>query len=729
MRKFRFCKVVSTSNRAVFWLAVLAAFAGAILARAQADSATTTTPVEITAKKTEYGNNNKLWVLTGDVLVKHGETQLWADRVNYDTETQDVRGHGNVRILHEGREYTGENFTYNLSTAEGDWMSLEGLLGAFLVTSESMTMVGDKEFLLQDATITTCQAESPEVYLRAREARVVEDEYVEAWGVLLYVKDVPVFYFPRVKKRLDAEHSNLSVVPGYSSRWGGFLLTSYRYTMAPWLDGKTRLDYRSARGLGVGQDLYWRDRSEETFEGELRVYSADDDMPFEDVLDRQQTDELVDSGRYRLKLRHQHTLPNEDVIRINSDYLSDPDVLEDFFDREFRLNRVPENFATWTRRDARYTAAVDFNFRANDFYSNSDRLPEAMLDIPRVQISGTQFYYESNNSIGYLQNSFADQLAEPDVGSGRINTRHLFTFYTKQLGWLNLSPRAGYQGTYYSETPRLRSILSGIATNEAGEATGGTGAIETVPGGGREFRNVFELGLEASFKSFKELSTRDRGQDSGLRHVVEPFVNYTYLPEPNVTPDELYQFDRIDAVDERNDLGFGLRNKLQTRRNNRLHDLAYLELLTVANVSKAADETDTFEDLFFDAEFRIFERGALDVRGNYDFANDRLDEVVVDVGFAARQLTSLNLSYLFRKDSRELVAGELNLFPRERWSYKGYARYDLRDSDLQEHSHFVRRKFDCLGLGLGVREVGSDISVWAQVWLLAFPGSTVDLGR
>lgn len=687
-------------------------------------------PVEITARKTEYRNNNLLWVLTGDVLVKYGETQLRADYMTYDTTTHDIYGRDNVQILHEGREYTGEEFNYNLETGAGDWLNLEILQGAFSVTSDSMQRVGKDNFVMQNATITTCQGDPPEVYLRAKEAYVSDDKRLEAKHVVLYVRGVPVFYLPHLKKNLNGSESNLDVVPGYSSRWGAFLLTSYRYRLNTWLEGKTHVDYRSERGWGVGQDFQWHDQKEERYHGDFRVYYADDQMPFEDELDKERTSPLVDSDRYRFKLRHQYSLTEKDTLRVTSDYLSDPDVLEDFYDKEFRQSTVPENFATLTHRDDKYTAALDFNFRVNDFYSNIDRLPDASLDVPRMQLGDSQFYYESGNSVAYLQNSFADQLKLQDVESGRVDTRHGFTYYTKQLGWLNLSPHVGYQGTYYSETPEKRTVISTlVTTNEAGEVVGGTTeSVETIAGGS-DLRNVFEIGLDASFKAFKELSNQDRGRDVGYRHVIEPFANYAYVPKPNVTPDELYQFDSLDRLNEKNDLGIGLRNKLQTKRNGRLHDLAYLELLTVANVDKAPTETETVEDLFFDAEFKIFERSSLDIRGNYDFVRNDLEQIDVDFGIESRELSSLRMQYLFRDKSRELFATELNLFPRRRWSYTGYARYDIKGNDLQEHSHFIRHKTNCLGIGLGVRETGSDITVWAQLWLLAFPGSSVELGR
>ena len=82
-----------------------------------------------------------------------------------------------------------------------------------------------------------------------------------------------------------------------------------------------------------------------------------------------------------------------------------------------------------------------------------------------------------------------------------------------------------------------------------------------------------------------------------LRHIVEPSVNYVFVPTPNYRPDQLPQFDReipslrllpieypdynaIDAIDSQNVLRLTLRNKLQTRREDGIQNLVNWALYT-----------------------------------------------------------------------------------------------------------------------------------------------------
>ena len=64
-----------------------------------------------------------------------------------------------------------------------------------------------------------------------------------------------------------------------------------------------------------------------------------------------------------------------------------------------------------------------------------------------------------------------------------------------------------------------------------------------------------------------------------------------------------------------------------------------------------------------------------------------------------------------------------------------YARMDLEESNLEEHSYYVIHRTRCLGLGLGVRirpEEAADgddnYTVWFRIWPLAIPGFSSSLG-
>lgn len=697
-------------------------------------------PIDIEADRVEYRNNNKTAVLIGNAVVTQGESVFKADFISLDTETYEAHALGNIHVTHQGRIHTGEEFYYNFKSGEGDFGSFEMQQHPFFITAETSQRMTEGSYLVQNATLTTCEGDKPEFYIRSGDVEVVPDERIKARHVVLYYRGVPVFYLPVLSHDLDSTDTNLDVIPGYSDRMGAYLLTAYGYRLNEYVRGVTRLDIRSKRGLGVGQDFIWRERENNRWDGEFRVYYANDQEPYEAIDDEVRDEEMISEDRYRFKLRHRQNFTPADTLRVQSDYLSDPWVTEDFFDNEFRNNTQPENFAAYTHRDRQYTAGFEINSRVNDFYDNVNRLPEATFEVPTLQLGNTAFYYETRNSASYLERAFAEQREDAeDYDAMRIDTDHRVSFFSKHFGFLNLIPSVGYAATYYSSTvDRETSTNYVVSIEETTDEVTGEVSSETVEeeqittmvfDQGADVRNVFELGLDTSFKAFKVIHERARnGNDVGLRHVVEPRAEYTYVPEPNVLPANLYQFDTIDRRREINSIQLGIRNKLQTKRRGRVQDLVDFDLFTYYRLS-TVDEQEDFSDIFFDLELRPVRGVFLDLECGFDPYETTFDRLDAQVALVAKDRSSLAFEYIHRDDERDVITSDLRLLPGRPVGYAGYVRYDFFDSDLEEHSHLLTLKSDCVGWGIGFRETGDELQLWFQVWLTAMPRGIVELGR
>jgi len=53
---------------------------------------------------------------------------------------------------------------------------------------------------------------------------------------------------------------------------------------------------------------------------------------------------------------------------------------------------------------------------------------------------------------------------------------------------------------------------------------------------------------------------------NNLRHIITPTAHYSYVHQPTISPDNLNQFDAIDAIDTSNGVTLALENRLQTKR-------------------------------------------------------------------------------------------------------------------------------------------------------------------
>lgn len=685
----------------------------------------------IRSDRMEYKLDEEMAVFQGNVVIEHGEERLTADYIEVYTETEDVHAAGNI-VFKQGKDFwRGEELTYNFKMKVGDFGAFSAFADPYYIYAEESERIGPREIFLRNVGVTTCEGENPVVLLQADEAKLVDGHILKAKHVVSFLGPVPIFYAPYLKK--DLKGSRWDFVPGYSSEMGAFLLTAYNYRIwtSPEAEvrGATHFDVRTERGVGVGQDIIWTDPEKE-WSGSFKAYYTHDDELFEDDEEEAARGDLIDSDRYRLRLEHIHNVTPNDTLFVDINYLSDPDVVEDFFDDEFRNNAQPENRINFIHRDDRFTAGIELNTALNDFYDNLDRLPELTLDIHRQRLGDTGFYYESENSAAYLERVFPEDSTGKDYDAFRLDTAHQITYPTRQFGFLNVIPRAGYQATYYSDTIAFSSVTNMITmTDTNGVVTTNSSIANVIREKGSDIRNIFELGLEASFKAFRVMHNDPIWMGEGLRHVVEPFLDYSYRPRPDLEPDELYQFDGIDQLDKLHILRLGVRNKLQTKRKQGVHDLLALNLFTDLRLEKEEGQDD-FSSLFVDAELRLLDGLRIDLDAEIDWSEEQnLNAFTTQIEYEMADDSNVGLEYRFADDRQSLLAVYANLFPEKKWSYSAYWRYDFEGDDLEEQVYSVIHRADCLGLGVGVKQIDDDVTVFGQIWLLALPRTQLDLGR
>jgi LPS-assembly protein len=717
---------------------------------ATAPAAPPSNEVEVTADRLEYEADGKLLVGIGNVIVRQNTDTLRADTVTVNTETEVAHATGNVIFEREGRIWQGEELTYNFRTREGDFGSTEAFVDPYYLFADESEKVSADVLEMRHVLMTTCEGENPQFYIRTKKANVIGKTRIKAYNVVFFLGPVPIFYFPYFTYDIE-RRTNFDFLPGYSSLWGAYLLTAYNYRLNDYMHGSTHLDYRTRRGWGVGQDFKWRSETNH-LRGDFTSYYANDEKPFRDEDQEEEREELVDSDRYKLTLVHSHLMTPRDYFLINAGYVSDPYMLEDFFRDEFRDQAEPSHEVSLSHRGDNFTAGILINKRLNDFYENVDRLPEVDLSLQRQRIADTRFYYEGENSAVYLKKLYEKESGKEDYDAFRVDTEHTLLYPTKHFGFLNLIPRVGYQGTWYSKTKeqKTRTVTVQVSSNQV--VNGVTNTISSftnkvesyIDDGGAKFRNLFELGLESSFKAFKVLREPIQNE-GGLRHVAEPYVNYTYVPTPNLEPRHVYQFDRIDSLDKVNHIKLGMRNKLQTKQQGSLfdpvamqtnnftivHDVVDLDIYTYYRFKYNEDNPyeHEFAPITLDGELRPARWMMVDFEGDYDTYESEFREFDARLGLIAPDASRLYFEYLYRKNPGEDEAYnnattlQLDLFPEQRWSLGSYWRYDLEESHMEEQAYYIEHRMSCLGMSVGYSGRGDDWDIWLELWLLAFPDS------
>lgn len=695
---------------------------------------TSPVPVDVSAPCVDFEQGGKKMIASGGATIIRGNEKLTANTIIYDKISETAVATGNVVFTKANVVWRGETFAYNV--ADGSWSTggFDALYDPFRMSATAATKTNDY-FLLEHAVVTTCtnEASHPHYTMNCRRVRVYPDDHFVARHMVLRFGGIPVFYLPYWYSSLNDRTVGMSVQAGYRSRMGAYLLTSTKYWMTPNLRGITHLDYRTERGVAVGQEVGWVN-DDDTGKGRIYGYLVDDQGVKKDY-EKGKRNELIESQRYRLTLDHMQTFGSKDYFLSDFTYLSDQYVLEDFFEREYRNSFQPQNYATFVHREENTTLSLSVYKRLNDFYEAVDRLPELAADVQRVQVGDSPVYYESRNSVAYLQKLHPDGSGTEDYSSGRADTSHELYYPTRHFGFLNVTPRTGYRATYYSETVNWLTVTQLVATvtsNSSGGVTSGTSTniSQVADARGSDLRSLFNIGLETSFRAFRVMNNDENMFGTGLRHVVEPYTDYTFVPEPNLRPAQIYQFDEIDALDRRNDLRFGLRNRFQTKRQKRVSDIVDLDVFTTYSFEEA-DQDEPFSTVGMKSEFNLAKWCQIYMDGTYDLYASQINTFNTQARFKQEDWR-LDIEQRYLADSSSLLITDLAWLPNKRWEYGVYDRFEFQTSRLEEQGLSVTRKYDCMSVALGgsylpayTRDDGStreaDYRVMFELSFLAFP--------
>ncbi len=673
--------------------------------------------LEITADKFEVDQHSGWAVATGNVRMKSGEHQLSADRVRLHQERGDVEARGNVVIQQTGfGAWTGDYIEYNYKTGKGLTGIGELKAGVFSIGAKEITRREDGRFDAHHAIVTTCtNAPGHRHWCMTGHVRYKDNDYIEVYNVVPWFFGVPCAWLPYWYRDLDT-HYGFRLVPGYTSRWGAYLLGGYVYNIydsphgkGPRLDASTHVDYRTKRGVAVGQNFRWD--LEDLGRGKFESYYAwDDDHP-NNSRDRNWMSD-VDRERYRFRLFHEADLTPRDQFILRGTVNSDSRMRHDFFEREDRGESIPMNFVALSHREHSWAAGAVVSGPLNDFYAGVARLPEGWLNIAPQSLFNSGLNYESQTRAGYLNRDYARyERAMPeymyypgswaDYHLTRVDTAHRVTAPLKFADALSLVPRAGYRATWYSDAEYYSHAT----------------------------RQSAELGAELSTRATADLR-------HGYRHVVEPYIDYSYQPTHiDIDRGRTYYFDRFDRSYEWFDqfgmdntwLPFdwhgvrpGLRNLLQGRdASGRMRTIADLDTYFAAQFDsdgpaaedgvrmagarlllspnervdiKTQAEWDLEEDVTAYADLSAFYKvnEKLRVGGGYIGRDHRL----YDYGTRAPDYESPVPQW--DRVRENLVYGGLTHDVNDTWSWSGYTRYDLRRDELDEIGGFLQYRLDCL---------------------------------
>ena len=650
-----------------------------------------------------------------------------ADKGQLDQSKGEVFAEGNVTLQSEDRVFTSDRLYYNFQTRSMQTDNFRAGQAPFFI--EGINIKGDankNEYSAQEVLLTSDDRSDPLLKLRTRSLNISPGKYLEARGVTFYAGNVPIFYFPYYKRRLDQPPNHWSITPGYRSRYGMFFEGAYNWNLSDQLKGKVNLDYRSLRGLAGGLDVDYDLGL--LGEGDVSVYIMDDRDPQSGAGSRSGSIEFTDrTDRHRLSLYHSVNIETNFTAKLLLQDQSDRFMNRDFFESEFRQDPQPESHIEIAKHWENFSVSLLAQPQVDDFYQTVERLPELRVTGLRQRLGETPLFYESETSVGYFEFSPASDDSElTSYQALRGDTHQQLLLPSNYFNWLNVIPHAGFRFTHYGSRSSDESDF---------------GQMNDID------RSVFNTGIEFSFKASStfpdaKLSLLDV---DGLRHVVQPMANYIFVPDPNKRPWELPQFDRelhtlrlrpidfpdynsIDTIDSRNVIRIGVRNRLQTKRFGLVDDVLNWELFTDWRLDTGMYE-ERFNDVYSDLEVKPRSWLLLGSELRYDPNKRLLNESNNTISLLPNNKWSLTLGHRYLRDltqdelksfypydpffedslgenwrwGNNLLYSRLYYRFNEDWGFRMIHQFEASDGTMEEQSYSVYRDFSSITSALRFR--------------------------
>jgi len=709
-------------------------------------------PMEITSTgETTYENG--LATARDNVAIHIGNTDIYADYAQYNPSTHDVALRGHVRIYREASLYIAESGVYNTETKKIRALTARTESVPYFLKGGNVTSISDNGYLVQGGNFTTSDTARPDFHLHAQKIRYYEDDRVIFQYVTAYIGNVPVFWWPYLYQSLSDTFS-FSVTPAYTSTWGPSLLTQVMFPITDYIKARLRLDYFGRRGPAIGFDPVIDYGKDQSSQARLKTFYIDDQNP--DINQTNVPRKDVPTNRYRLSLEDRTNFTDSIYVTANITKLSDAYVMQDYYPGEFRIDPVPDNVVALTKTNPVFTLTGIERFQANDFFTTTERQPEVVLDIKRHGLFGGPIFYEGETGFANLRLQFPEDSGIKNYGTDRFDTFHQLTFPNTYFGWLSFVPRVGYRGTYYGKTWDLGSTVFVPPTNPLVPdfILPPPTTANPIKFDGDTFRSVFDTGAEASFKisqKWENVQSRAFGLD-GLMHVIQPFTDFSYVKEDGPNPLSILQFDRFEPSTQLRAIDFpqftpidsiaswtvwrvGVRNRLETRRDDQTITWLELDSFVDVNFTNPYDRTD-YSNLFNNLRFNPLPWMSLSINSQLPAFSKGFTEV--DTVASVQPLANLQVNvahrYLngnpFFQDSSLFVFGgycRLN----DNWSVGVQEQYEAETGLLEEQRYSIYRDLSSWVASFGgiirdnngVKEYG----LLFTVTLKAFPKLGVDL--
>ncbi|MDI6704310.1 MAG: hypothetical protein QME40_06555 [bacterium] len=383
-------------------------------------------------------------VLEGEVELQFKDIHLRADLIRLNSETRMLQAKGEVILEDKEKRIYGQELNYNMEEEKGVMLFAHTKIEDTYYSGESIEMLGEGRFILNNCTFHTCDLENPHYRLRAKRVEVKTNDRLQARSLFFEVGGVPLFYLPIYYRNLKREKgSRLVIKTGYNAVSGFYAKGRYRYFLKDRYHGEILCDYFQKRGWGKG--IRYRYLIGGSGKGRIDFYHIEEE-------DTSRSRWIATSDYYQ-------EITRDTTGGIKIDLLSD-ELVERRYGEEWTTRNKLESYLHLTQSKERYVLR-GLLYRKDEleggrFMKKEEDLPRVTFQSKRLNIGKGPFYYKFGLDLGReweYRDRYHNNFLKGDLDIlGKIAPSKRVTF-SPNIGITGKWEGTPITGSYYTDFP------------------------------------------------------------------------------------------------------------------------------------------------------------------------------------------------------------------------------------------------------------------------------------
>ncbi len=634
----------------------------------------------------EYDHRRQELIARGSARLTYEDSFLTANEIIYNQEKMIATARDNVVVQYRSGRLVGDFLSYELATRQARGENIR--FGYFPLFLESREVSGTPEELrFTDAVFYAYEPRAFSPNVRARRASVDEDRRMRAENLTLRVGRVPFFYWHALELEPREFPADVTMGAGYEKFLGTWVRLGVRAPVAEDVRVGVDLDGYTRRGglFGPGADYDWTGDRYQVFGEFSSGYIVDQGELGTDLLGR-------DISRHRYFVDWQNKFFFEEHLEVTAQFKdwSDSAVTRDFRRSLFEREQEPDTFLEAAMLGDNTVLSLFTRARPNDFQLVQERLPEVRVDgLTRPLAGGIYQNYQA--SAAHLQERPPGPLQLETTRSDRFDVFYGLDRPVAVTDWMSVTPAAGGRMTHYNRVDGERDDYT---------------------------RWLGEVGMDVNFYGYGIYDYQNRfWRIDGIRHLVEPKLQYRYIPKADRGDEVIPAIDRradstqlqplrlgrirnIDELNEIHALRLGLDQYFQTRDPDYgSRDLLALFLaadwrFTPGPAPEEGEEPlarldDEFSDLHSEVVLTPVDWLRFNVFNRFDTERLELRETNTALTLTDTEVWSLTLGTDYLENRIEQYAARYQYRFNEVYGFNAYARYDTRVSLFTEQRYAI----------------------------------------